>query len=381
MNNKISVDEIKFLELIKKPCQLQMKNTNILASVIGSIIFHISDGGAKNSFSSSTYNYTKMIADKNWLGKVYHKETNKIYDNISEYDGMESVYKVYLSEAECIEDFVKYLINTRKSTNGPLKYANVRQAANSHKAFEFLNRADFPKNFIIINDQNWVAKMDALVDKLGLVEWDKEVIDNKANPEEKIFYIKKNITDKDSLVTTIVLDDAKKIASENRGYKVFDDHNLVYDPWLDMADDQVYRVRMYIDSGEHIQLLATQDLNEAKEEAAKHEGYKVYAEDDELIYNPWIKSNSENTNIVYESDGAVIKQIVVVELGKEIPVDNTPLYRDAYDKNPMIFLREGPIYIFDTNIINNRVRVSKTNDLRYINGKDPLRVIGFIEVN
>ncbi|MBR1987563.1 MAG: glucosaminidase domain-containing protein [Clostridia bacterium] len=365
----MSQSHVDFFNKIKIPCQTQMAKNNILSSVIATLAAFRSMYGEDKTLGS-TNNLFKLEIDSTWTGKCFSRDETKIYESPTDYTGSESLLRVYSSYDESIADFTNYLLTKRKSENGPFKYANIASIKSPIKALNFLLRMNYLRDDCYMNtDQNWANNLNYTITKHKLYEWDNEVNAGLASEANKMYSVRIKAGDRPLTVSRTV-DNLKLVADQNVGYKVFDGSRVVYNPWDLPENSPMYRVRPSWDQSDR-QILATKILLEAKKESEKHSGYKVFDENGNIVYNIW-----EKNDIVEEGP---VKSITVVRPGQEIHKKSMPVYRNSTAINPIFFVSKG-LFFFDDIVINGRVKVCKTNDPRVINGRDPLKVIGYVDL-
>lgn len=116
-------------------------------------------------------------------------------------------------------------------------------------------------------------------------------------PSSQLYRVRKTWDDsKSQLGAYKNLDSAKDLADKNPGYSVFDESgNAVYTPST-TPTTQMYRVRKTWEDSKS-QKGAYKDLNNAKIECDKHEGYSVFDESGKAVYTSPI--NAVIPNITY----------------------------------------------------------------------------------
>lgn len=369
----VNEENVNFFDSIKQSCQTQMTKNQILSSVVATLAAVGSNYG-KDKTVVNTNNLFKLEVDDSWVGKCFSRDNVEIYSTPSEYNGTETLLRVYDSFDESISDFYHYLLNKRKSKNGPLKYAQIKETKNIAKAFNMLLRMNFLKDEWHMNpDQNWVLNMNQIVSDYELYKWDEEVKNGDASLKGEVYYVQSDIK-MPALFSSSNLSEAKQIASENVGYGVYDKtgHEIFY-PWNYCEDDPTYRVRPSWDRSDR-QLIGTKVLQNAKAEAEKHEGYKVFDDNGSIVYDPWEKKEEI---IITDPHVVSVKRI---RPGDIIRTDSTPIYAKSSDKVPMRFESNTILYYFDNMIKDGKARVCRTNNPSLINGKDPSIIIGYVEV-
>ena len=376
----LSSTEVKFLNAIKFTCQSQMKNNKILASVTAAQSIQESQWGTAE-YIINTNNLFRLLADYKWKGKCYSLDTKELYDRKADCTKSDTLIRIYDSFAQSIEDRTTYILEARKSKNGPLKYQNVIGVTDYKKCIKMYIRDNYVADQLNgYNDPNYESIIIELIEKYELYKWDEEVLDGtfEANNLES-YAVKADAEATATLFTTKSLDNAKSMAATQRGYKVYNKNNeLVDDPWVIDESSPMYRVRLSWEL-DGSQLIATKVIEDAKEEADKRPGYKVFEGDEgTMIYDPWKKEETPAKDNITTEVG--VKEIKTIISGGSVVLNkNTPLYGSPEAKNPFGFVG-GECYYYDGKIYNGRTRITKTNNPKYINGKDPSKVLGFINI-
>lgn len=372
-NEEAKFLESKFLTGIKNACKDQMKINSVLASVTAAQAIYESNWGTTD-YCNDTNNLFRVLIDSKWTGKCYSLESKKMYVSKNDYSGTDTLIKVYDSYTQCIEDRTSYIITARKSPNGPFKYRNIIGVTDYKKCIGMYVRDGYLKDQLNdYKDPKYESVLIALIEKYKLYEWDTEIINGgNVSSVKTEYFVKKDTNDTAPLLQTLNIQNAEYVAGNNRGYKVFDGSNtLVSDPWMVNESDPMYRVRLSWDRQDS-QLVATKILEDAKDSAKRHTGYKVFDNTGTIVFDPWARE----TPVEAVSN---VQHVTVVRPGDIVILDNTPVYRSYDDKNPFVFLT-GKFYYYDSKISNDRARISKTNDTKYINGKDPSKIVGVIKV-
>lgn len=371
---QLSADESKFLSAIKHACQLELKSNKVLASVTAAQAIHESNFGKKN-YVPDTNNLFRILVDTDWNGQCYSIEKRQLYVSLEDADSTDTLIKVYNSYDQCIHDWISYVLSARKSKNGPFKYKQVVGIKDYTKCIKAYIRCGYMKDHLVgYNDPSYESTMISFIENYNLYEWDKEVFDGTIASTK--YDVKKNADDAEVLLSTPVLENAQFMAKNNQGYKIFNGDTVVEDPWEVDDSSILYRVRLSWDKPES-QLLTTKSSTDAIEEALKHPGYKVYKGDNgELYKDPWCMVDEQNDQ---EDSDIKIVDIDILQVGKPVVLNNTPVYKTASVANPFIFL-SGTFYLYDAKNINGRTRISKTNDLSIINGKQLSAITGFIAI-
>ena len=131
----------------------------------------------------------------------------------------------------------------------------------------------------------------------------------------------------------------------------------------------IYRVRLEWERPD-TQIYATMDLDLAKEEASKHEGYIVFnGETGEVVYDPWEEKEPEPKPI--------FKEVTSPSHYRPVVLINTPVYRNAMDKKPFKYF-SGKFYYFDNTVTNGRAKIC--TDPKYILRNQVAKILGYIDI-
>lgn len=368
--NGFTTSEIKFLNSIKKQCQIQMELNGVLASIVGAMAITESNWGTAKHVVDTNNLFRILVneTDEEWLGMCYSLDNGSIYESKHDCTSGDTLIRIYDTIEQCIDDHVTNLVTKRRSKGGPFKYRNIIGILDYKECLKNLIRDGYQADRLFdYKDPKYESNMISIIEKYKLSDWDNLSESNVTG----IKYTVKTDPDSIALFTTSVLNNAEYVAKNNEGYKVFNNSYMVTDPWND-ENTPVFRVRMIWDKSD-TQIEATKDLNRAKQLAEKHPGYKVFeGEDGTLVYDPWTNDNIPSPEIP-------VKNISIYQPGEVIELNNCPIYRTADSKTPFLFLT-GKFYFYDERIINDRKRITKSNCTTVINGKDPSKIIGFIKV-
>lgn len=332
MNNDVFINQL--LPLVVK----YGNNSNILPSVL-MVNAILESAWGTSDLTGLCNNLYNLPIDDNWAGKCYSRGTRKIYKSKKDSDEY-NLFKVYNSLEESVIDYTQYLTNSRRSKNGPLLYGNIIGVNSYEVALSNLyNDDDYPKrrniNYSSLTYYNTAID---IIEKYSLYNIDNN-IEN---------YLKEyNMSNKKSRMG--VQQQSKPVKNEE-----------VVEPEL------LYRVRLSWDNQES-QILTTKDLDKAIAEAKSHPGYKVFSGDDgEIVFDQAldIKPNTGDLHL---------------HPGKSIKLENCPLYANYTDTDPIIRVT-GTVYMYNDHVNNGRIRVSKTNDVSKLNGKDITAILGCIDI-
>ena len=169
-----STQEQTFLTMIKAPCVSTSKKYGILPSVMAAIGIDISKFGTTNEFCI-TRNVYMLPADKDWYGKVYSKDTGVIYDKASDCSDGSILYRVYTDHQDSVKDFVEYIAMSRRSKDGPFRYASLFRCKEYIESVSRLLRAGFMESYLHdIGDIPYHSKIVKIIQDYALYTWDNE---------------------------------------------------------------------------------------------------------------------------------------------------------------------------------------------------------------
>ena len=342
-------DILYFFEKIKKSCIEVSLKYNIIPSFTAAIAAISSEDG-KSHFFRNTKNLFGLYSDDEWQEKVYSKNTNTVYKNRFTVDKTAPIlYKVYNSIDDSIVDWNKYLLNKRRSTNGPYKYIEALKYKDYKELLYALNRVGFIEDYFgNINSTTVLDNIINMIESYKLNEWDNEV--NEMSKKKKKISISVN---NDSIDNDIIDEESELEESEE----------------VSIMENKIYRVRLEWDRPT-TQIFASENYDLAKEYALKHEGYKIFVGDDgELFEDPWEKKDPKPVD-------TTPKTVIIPTPGKRIILSNTAVYRSASDKLPFKYMN-GQFYFYDSIIINKRARITVHDTT---SKRNPLMILGYINI-
>lgn len=351
-----------FFNIVKRDCIEYCTKYNISPSVIASVAIIVSDWGANND-CIRTNNIFLLPIDSNWYGKCYSKDSKKFYNSRQECVEKNCIlYRAYGSYTESIEDFVKYIIESKRSENGPLRYGSLIGVYDYKKAIDILIRLDFFSKYMHISDYISISnKMISIIENNNLFDWDKETEENIMSKKRQ-FYNRSNYSN-----TT---NDTPSASEEIKENEIKDIENIEKENNENF--EHMYRVRLDWDKP-MTQIFASPEYEKALEEAKKHEGYKIYIDDDgELFEDPWVKEPQE---IIDTSIPGVLR-VIHPDPKNPIVLNNTPVYRNSINKTPFKYL-SGIFYFYDSSIVNNRGKITVHKN---IIKPDPSLILGYIDL-
>lgn len=360
MSAKLNATEIKFLNAVYPKAQKIMRINKLLASIT------IAQGILESSWGNSLLatkanNLFGIKVNDDWNGPAYSKETKEYYDDKTDAVSVTALFRAYDSWEDSMDDRTQYLL-TRKIDSSRYRYHNLIGVTDYKEAAKLLVKDGYA------TDPNYANKLVNIIEKYSLYKYDQEVIEEEKTGDN-LYRVRKDWEDEASqLIAASSLENASKVADENKGYKVYNfKGEVVYDP--NSNGYVLYRVRLEWDKPQ-TQLVASRSLNTAKDTAAEHSGYKVFDEDGIVVYDPWTNANVETNN----TPGT--NKVIIPIIGGQVILSNTAVYRTSVDKVPFVFM-SGTYYFYEDKIYNGRVRVTKFKDCI---GNCPNHVMGFVKL-
>ena len=334
-----------FINKYKKDCIESGKQNHILPSFIMMTAIMSSDFGEKTECVLSRNLFLTPV--QNNYDKCYSLDSQKIYDRADDAREKEPgtiLIKTYDTYNESIYDFSNTLINTRRSKDGPYKYHNIMDCNDYKEFIDKIVRDGFIEEYYHMNpDINMICEMINIIEKYKLYEFDKE--DESVSKKSRKTYKK----------TVSKVQETEEVCTDKK--ELMENYTKMYRVMLDWEKIET-------------KIFASPILKDAIEEASKHEGYKVYDDDGNLIKDPWKKEELvENDNI---------KTLVIPQGGERVILNKTPVYRSANSKVPFKYFTGDEFYYYDDTITNNRAKITKHKAAFLI--KNPILILGYIEL-
>ena len=382
---QFTVNEQLFLKLIKKPCIEAGLDNNILPSIIAVLAITTSSWGTgvHNGLTNNLFNLT---VNDEWYGKCYSRDTQKIYNTKADCNEIGAIlYRVYDNYDQSINDWAKYIVTERRSSGGALKYSKLTECLDYKEALSILMRNGFKRGN---EDPVYINNLIKIIEKYKLYDWDDSLKIKKTEETDVSKKYRKTISittpnsnsqkqvENDTQeqlmgVEAPVEEVAEEVEDQVEEASYINQEETVYGFKM-KASDPVYRVRLDWERPD-TQIFASQNSNDAVDEAKKHEGYIVFVGDDgEIFCDPWAKEEE----IIEEDLNAVkTKTITVPTAGTRVVLDKTPVYKLATDNKPFMYLSGENFYFYNNDVVNGRARITK-----YRYSKNPAQILGFIVV-
>ena len=366
---KLTVQEETFLNMIKPTIMSESIKYKICPSIIAALAIIESNWGTNRIFSFSR-NIFHLKIDSNWFGKCYNDKNQLIYEKASDCDIIGAIlYKVYNNHLESIEDFYLYLLESRRSKNGPLKYQSIINCLDYNETLNRLVRAGFMQHYLNRNDDiSYTQRLLAILEKYELYLWDMSLKESIKLEEEMSKKHRNRIATVPQIaVKPIVVDeDNTTIGAEETI------NNELEQPTLE-SFQHIYRVRLDWEKPD-TQIFSSPIYEDAKAEAEKHEGYKIYIDDDGVLFeDPWIKVEEK---VEPPQNSNIIRHIQPIP-GKVIYLEDTGVYKTAIAKFPFSYF-SGKFVFYDYTVSNGRAKIITENNFK--NNRTVEKILGWINI-
>ena len=377
---QLTSNETMFLNMIKPTCVKRSVEERIVPSVMAALAIDLSNWGTSKLFSY-TRNVYALSVSENWYGKCYSNSTGKIYDSVESCTEIgSSLYRVYGSHQDGINDFISTLMSSRRSKSGPLRYGCLVRCTDYKESTNRLIRSGFMQAYMNRReDLIYASHLQNIIEKYGLYEWDEEL--KKAIEEEEYKMSKKRHIRVNRPLQESVNADSNEVMEEiiegkDEISETVEEEIETSVPEEVVEEAHMYRVRLEWDRPD-TQIFASPVYTDCKEEAMKHEGYKIFIDDDgELFEDPW-KGFYDKKEVETEAVDSDVKSVVHPIPGKIVKLDNTPVYKKAIDKYPFKYLT-GTFYFYDNTIVRGRAKITKVKNDK--NPSDPTLILGYINI-
>ena len=225
-----------------------------------------------------------------WDGTIYTKYSPE-YEN-GQLVQRPSDFRVYKSFEECLSDYEAFLLHVRNDKG--YKYASIAgvkdPAAVIHKIRIGTGTDAHPEGYC--TDPNYETKILKIINQFNLTQYDSVMPDEKPSPSGDRYVVRKTFDNINSQTNSYNnLDYAKKEADRYPGYSVYEaaTGKCIYtSPKAEPQPKDIYGVQWDLtDEGIKYRLGKFHDLNNAKRLADDNWGYKVYnIETNQLVYAP-----------------------------------------------------------------------------------------------
>lgn len=338
-----------FIYKYKNECINSGKEYNILPSFLMMMAITISDFGEYTPCVLSKNLY--LLPTKDNYSKCYSLDSQKIYNNSKEAYEKEvgvSLISVYDNYNDSIKEFAKRIATTRRSENGPYKYQNLIGCRDYKEFIEKMCRDGLIEEYYHrIPDNIFIGSMINTIENYKLYELDSILEENSVSKRNRRNY---KIDIQEVQETEEVCTNKEELMEECR---------------------EMYRVMMDWNNPE-TQIFASPIIEDAIEEAFKHEGYKVYNSNGELENDPWVIKEEE------QAETSNVKKLIIPQGGERVVLNKTPIYQSANSKTPFKYLSGDDFYYYDGSIVNNRAKITKNSSAFLI--KNPILILGYIDL-
>lgn len=145
-----NMEQKKFIEMIGRMAQEDMRKSRILASVtIAQAILESGWGTSELCLNANALFGIK--ADARWGGKVYSKETKECYDGVN-YTAVTALFRAYESWEESVRDHSAFLTASQRYA-AVIGETDYKEACQALKAAGYATDPAYPKKLISLIDQ------------------------------------------------------------------------------------------------------------------------------------------------------------------------------------------------------------------------------------
>lgn len=367
---KLTIQEETFLNMIKPTIMSESLKYKICPSIVASLAIIESSWGTNRIFSFSR-NIFHLKIDSNWYGKCYNDKNQKIYDKVSDCTIIGAIlYKVYNNHLESINDFYRYLLESRRSKNGPLKYQSIINCLDYKETLNKLVRAGFMQHYLNRNDDvSYIQNIIAVAEKYELYLWDMSLKES-IKMEEEMSKKHKNriaIAPQNLAIRPITVEEDNTAVGAEENNIELEENTLE-------SFSHMYRVRLDWEKPD-TQIFSSPIYKDAKEVAGKHEGYKIYIDDDGVLFeDPWIKVEEEEK---LPPKNPSIKSVIQPIPGKIIYLDDAGLYRTAIARVPYKYI-SGKFVFYDYTVSNGKAKIITEQNFK--SGRSVDKILGWINI-
>lgn len=369
---QLTSNETMFLNMIKPTCIQKSIEERVCPSVMAALAIKISNWGTSREFVYTRNVYAIHAQVGEWFFGCWSPNTNEYYESPDKCTKVGiNLYRVYNTHQESISDFISELVNARSSSSGPFRYASIIRCTDYKETINRLKRAQFDINYLRKNaDLQYWGDLLTLIENNKLYEWDEEY---KNTVEEEISMSKRRRIHIDRTGNSNVEEtsNTNEISLASEESDVEEDVAII-EP---VVEEHMYRVRLSWDHPDS-QIFASINYADAKEECMKHEGYKIYIDDDgELFEDPW--KDFYNTPVEEKVSDPDVKNVIHPVPGKLVVLNKTPVYKKAIDKTPFCYM-SGDFYFYDNTIVLGKAKITKIKNTK--NPSDPHLIFGYINI-
>ena len=172
--------------------------------------------GMKCSLSGNTWNGSSWDGKSKYTKKTQEQHTDGSYETIT------ADFRKYPCIEDSIADHSAYLLGAKNGKK--LRYDGLKGCTDYKKAVQIIKDGGYATSL------TYVEKLCSIIEKWNLTQYDAK--DSGGGEVIRWYRVRKSWTDSKSQKGAYkILDNAKKCADQNPGYKVFDaDGNVVYEP-------------------------------------------------------------------------------------------------------------------------------------------------------
>lgn len=370
---QLTSSEIMFLNMIKPGCVKTSIEKKVCPSVMAALAISISEWGTRKEYLRTRNIY--LLGTEGWYGRCYDANIGTYYNYTSDNENpFANLYRVYKDAQESVPSFISFLVDPSLTNNGHSRYASIVGCTDYVECLKRLRRAEFDIYYLKESkDTSYWAELQNIIEKYELYKWDDELKKSISEEESKMskrrhIHIDKRPTNQDTISTGSI---------ENFVPTALNKNESTDSCWaLNPVEEHMYRVRLDWDRPD-TQIFASTNYKDAKDEMMKHEGYKIYIDDDgELFEDYW--SNFYSKKEPEEDKDPDVKNVIHPIPGKAVVLKNTPVFRKAIDKIPYFYITGEGFYFYDNSVVHGRAKITRVKSDKNLN--NPLLIVGYIDI-
>lgn len=370
---QLTSNQTMFLNMIKPECIKTSIEKKVCPSVMAALAISISEWGTNKEYLKTRNVY--LLDLEGWYGRCYDTNTGSYYNYSSDCENpFANLYRVYKDAQESVSSFISFLVTPSLTNNGRSRYASIVRCTDYVECLKRLRRAEFDIYYLRDSkDTSYWAELQNIIERYELYKWDDELKKSISEEESKMskrrhIHIDKRTSNQDQISTESL---------ENFEPSALNQNETTEPSWkVNLADQHMYRVRLDWDKPD-TQIFASMNYEDAKAEMMKHEGYKLYIDDDgELFEDYW--ADFYNKEEPEEEKDPDVKNVIHPVPGKAVKLHNTPIFKKAIDKTPYCYITGEGFYFYDNSVVHGRAKITRVKSNK--NLSNPLLIIGYIDI-
>lgn len=164
-----------FLNILKPSIIENCVKERVCPSVFAAIAIKSSNWGDDVNVHLSMNLFSLPANSGEWYGKCLNTNTHQEYNTKSESTEVgEVLIRAYDLYEESISDYVSFVMNYKRSKNGPYKYQIIKNCTDYKETINKLVRAGFMQDhFYTVDDIILIQDLIGIIENYSLYEWDQ----------------------------------------------------------------------------------------------------------------------------------------------------------------------------------------------------------------